>query len=432
MSRATTKFNFIAPPAAQVSGHLASPRSGWLMKERFGAPIIAHVAFLALSILLWGWSYQQLTEEITVENRAALELVLSPDQRAEWAVIERPNERLSLSVSGPKERIDRFQTELAASRNRAIFELALPEGALDVSVDESRVRIEAPLEDFGQLTGVSIPDQVQVRFAEPESKVAFVLERMLVRPVTMEWSGVVHSPAWQLTAKLKQPLSARGPAGRMSLAASSDGGIVARVERFDLMAEMERLSVGADSVKRQEVFRSPRTLRLRLLPVSGIEFLSSGQGGVLEPTNEVDAEVSLSPSAQYQLVRLELDVDYLLPAWMQEVGARVEAIGSWKTVTVELLVSAAQARDAQVAGVRLVCDLTSLRASEGKVVADPRGIASESVVRIDAQSYPVRIEVADRSRFDYRLSDAARAAGRTDTNVSEVQIGFTWRATDGR
>jgi hypothetical protein len=429
MSRPPTNLDMRGMVPAYTSGQLPVQRAGWLMREKFGAPVLAHIAFLALSVVLWGWSYQQLTEEITVENRASLQLSF-PDGNKRWAVVSRPSERLSLSVSGPKERIDRFQAEVTESRGRAVFTYEVPAEALSDDDSETRIELAVALGDFGPITGVGIPDQVQVRFSEPESKVVFVLERVMIRPAAVDWSGVSQSLAWQLSAKVKQPLSVRGPVGRLNELTQPDGRVTVRVKAYDLMRELEGLARGADSARREEIFREEREIRLGLVPIEGLEFLSPHPDGGLVQVSEVVAGVSMVPSARYQPLALTLDVSYLFPAWMNASGVKMEPSGNWQSLVLELLVNSAQLESAQSAGVRLVCDLTQIQRTEGvrlTGVAGPDGNLRDAFV-IDPKAYPVRLEVTDRSRFDFRIPQSLQMDGKSESRIAEVTLGFRWFA----
>lgn len=427
MSRPPTSMDMRSPVPAYTSGQMPVHRPGWLMREKFGAPVVAHIAFLALSVLLWGWSYGQLTEEVTVENRASLRLDLPQGERR-WAVVSMPTERLSLSVSGPKERIDRFQSEVSESRGRAAFYFAVAPEALTADDSETRIELSVPLGEFGPIAGVVVPDQVLVKFAEPETRVKFVLERVMVRPAAVDWSGISQSLAWQLSANLKQPLSVRGPVGRLNEVTQPDGRVTVRVRPYDLLRELDALARNADAAAREAIFREPRDIRLALVPMEGLEYLSAGADGELTAVNDVTATVSLAPSARYEPVRLTLDVAWLLPSWMQEAGARVVPEGPWQSVPVELLVNSAQLDGASAAGVRLVCDLTHLRPSDGVESSGAGNPAGKREFIIESRPYAVRIEVADRSRFDFRIPQPLQLDGKSESRIADVTLSVRWTA----
>lgn len=423
--RLSTAFVGSAP-----SGQHGAASSSWLSQDRFGAPPLAHLAFLVLAVLLWYWAHQNLTEEVPIENRAALDAVLSGEAAEAWVVVERPSERQLLRLAGPQERLARFQSVLSEARNRAVFPYLVPTNRLPTDESIRRFELEVQLGEFQSLTGVTVPSEVQVAFAQEEVKVRFVLERRVLAPATVDTSAIIHPAAYQLAVTLPRPLSARGAWGRLQPSMGLDGRVIARVEAYDFSREIEAAAAGMFGSKRDEELAKPRRVRLRLVPVTGVEYLSLGNEG-LAPVQEIEVDLHLQARNVMERVDKELPISFTLPKWMLDKGARIDSASTPSSVQIPLLVNASQREWLDSGRVRLVCDLSALRASDGVVVPGPSvdpgsGKAVLYTFEIRQPVFPLRLESTDRTVFDYRLLPEWIAQGWSEERVYGIPLRVWW------
>ncbi len=396
-------------------------------KRSWWVPYATHGVLILLASMIWYMSYRSVETTETIERSATLELVLPEELRDQWVVVAEPTERPTLRVRGPKERIDLVRARLRSQPRGGVFQFTVTPEWIGEEVNGTKIEREVSLDQFGDVSNILVPGEAELTFETPAQVVRYTLEAVHSRRVTLTADAIKLPESYEPTLRLFSELWVRGPASKVEpLLIPGETQARLQLEPWDLASEIARELELVPREQREQVVTKARRVSRPLVRPDGVEILLGESGTVLRRP-EADIEIALESRAQYMEKQVILPISYLLPTWMIDRKVEWDTDDEFNTLPLRLLVTAQQEANFNERNVKLICDLTHLRESDGLTEGNPDPETGFVNRRIVKREYPVRMEVKDRASLDYRFTDEMISRNRTEQEVYRVKVGLVWK-----